>query len=49
MNSIKIVLFAICAVVLAIGVLLRNPTWILGGLGGALATWLMPLEMPGRV
>jgi len=37
---------AICGLATVIGLLLRNPVWILGGLGGVGAALLMPLEIP---
>jgi hypothetical protein len=46
MSSLKIVVLTICAVVTIFGFLVRRPAWILGGIGGAGAALLMPLEMP---
>jgi hypothetical protein len=46
MSSLKIVVLAVCGTLLALGILVRKPVWILAACGGAVAALLMPLEMP---
>jgi len=49
MSSLKIVVLAICGVILCLGLLVQRPAWMLAGAGGILAALLMPLEMPERM
>lgn len=46
MSDLKIMVLAVCGVLLALGILVRKPVWILAACGGVLAGLLLPLDMP---